>query len=151
MVKITANIFEKKKAWIRIVEAAIAIMLVMSVLLVVMLRKPAPEKSEDEILKLEQFILTQVSEDPALRGDILSKNLDNVNTRVGELVPDWLNYNVSVCEPAEICSLCRPECPADYIVEGKTPEELYAQEILVVANVTNYNPVRLKLFLWRKT
>jgi len=62
-----------KKAWLRIVEAFIGIIMITGVVLTMMSRPAVTDVSvQQETVKLEKFILDRVVADPLLRSQILS-------------------------------------------------------------------------------
>ncbi len=131
-----------KKAWLRIVEAFIAILIITSVLLVVVQNFPKEDKSE-EIHKMQRLILEQISLNDSLRKEILDydeiDNPDKEDTEafINEIKPAYWNFEVRICEIEGICST------SEYI-----EKEVYADEIFISSTLQQYNPKKLKLFVW---
>ena len=90
---------------------------------------------------MQRFILEEVLKNDDLRNQILANNTNGVELFVNQSKPNWLNSFVRICNYEDICSL-------GFIVEG----EIYADEVLVVTNITDYpsNALKLKLFFWEK-
>ena len=130
---------KQKRSWIRIVEAFIAVMIVMSVVLVVISRQPQFEPTtEEELVKTQRHILDQVKETPDLRTEVLARgDLSNVNAIVAKLIPEGYSYETRVCDLETICSLGLP-------VEG----DIFVEEVVISADLTTYKPTLLKLFFW---
>lgn len=152
---------KNKKAWLRIVEAFVGVMIVMGVLLVLMTRQPSMDQ-ETEILNIERHILEQVSEDQLLRTEVLDthqrkRNVDgiggvggggggslpmwgdlkSISSIVADSFPEEYSFILKTCDVGVVCSL------------GLLPEhEVFSEEILITSNITNYNPAILKVFFW---
>jgi hypothetical protein len=133
---------KNKKGWLRIVEAFIAVLMVLGVILVIISKQNSEASRADEITKLQRQILDYVSRDEGLRAEVLSNNTSGVDQLVNRTIPTWIAYNVSICNPDAICTI-------DFYGKNIT-QEVYTNEILVVANLTTYNAKKLKLFFWEK-
>lgn len=134
-------LLDDKRGWMRIVEAFIAVMLIMTVMLVVIGNQRAGMNTVDEIQIKEKSILSLVTSDDTLRSEILSGLMSGTNDKVKQLVPVGYNYTIRLCTINDICGL-----------NFTLPGDVYSEETLVVANLTYYNPgnaVKLKLFFWR--
>ena len=134
------NLKNDKKAILRILEAFIAIMLILSVVLILMYRQRADFSNQDEIARLQRDILNFISKDDSMRGQILSDQLYGVDEKVKLLMPYGYKYYLKICNYKDICSL------GCYV-----PSEVYSYETLIVANLTYYVPEeskKLKLFMW---
>ena len=140
---------KNKKAWIRIVEAFVAILLIMGVLLIVM--DKGYFKREDisaEVYKIELSILREIQLDNELREEILNTNplpvewddsdfpLEIKNKIISRL-PTYLDCEAKICAINETCVL-------DEIFD----KEVYAQSVSIIAGLIEYNPRQLKLFCW---
>jgi len=131
---------KNKKGWLRIVEAFIAVLIIASVLIVLALRVPKQDTGES-IHELQRHILTQISSDNSLRGEILDPAEEKTNTKnfIEENLPNYWNFTMLVCEVDEVCGM-----PL-YV-----KKEIYADEILITSTLQDYNPKKLKLFVWGK-
>jgi len=96
----------QKKAWVRIVEAVVAILLILGFFLTVTITTDSKEKSSKEIYKVESTILKQISESKELyEGKNLREyvlncketcNLEYVKDFVRQKLPYSLNFSVRV-------------------------------------------------------
>lgn len=131
---------KNKRGWLRIVEASIAVLLVASVILIMISRMPREDKTES-VHELQRHILRQVSSNETLRGEILqSQNqYDKTEAFIQENLPVYYNFTIRICEVEEVCGM-------PFYIE----REVYADEILITANLTNYSPKKLKFFVWGK-
>jgi len=133
---------KNKKAWLRIVEAFISIMLIFTVLMIIVARQQISESREDELVRLQRFVLKQIIEDTELRNQVLNNDTSGVKDYVNNTLPNWIDYNIKICKYNDICGL-------GYYVEG----EIYTDEVLIVSNLTYFNPdhaYKLKLFFWER-
>ncbi len=129
---------KNRKAWLRIVEAFIAVMMVASVLIILTSRQPKQDRTES-IHAIQRSILEQISSNNTLRTEILRNNKTNTELYIGKNLPVYLNFTTRICEVAEICGML-------FYVE----KEIYGDEILITANLTYYQPKKLKFFVWEK-
>ncbi|MBM3247791.1 hypothetical protein FJZ17_04620 [Candidatus Pacearchaeota archaeon] len=133
---------KNKKAWLRIVEAFIAIMLILSTLLVLLSRQGSNSEVEKEINLLQSNILNSIGKDDYLREQILADDSSGVKAYVGNVTPSWINYSVKICQPLDVC----PINVAPELLDGKS---IYSQNILITASITNADSKQLKLFFWK--
>jgi len=128
-----------KKAWLRIVEAVIAILIVTSALIIVATRTPKQDSAES-IQELQRNILEQISSKEELRAEILQNKTTNTSLFVKGVLPAYYNFTIKICEVNEqICSM-------PYYI----PKDVYANEILISSTLEEFKPKRLKLFVWKK-
>ncbi len=132
---------DNKKAWLRIIEAFIAILIVASVLIIVMLRNPSQLDRGDEIYEKQRFILKQISLNDSLRGEILINKTINVEKFIESLAPVSWNFTTRVCDFEKICGL---------LPSFNIEKEIYVDQILITSNLTYFNPRKLKFFVWMK-
>jgi len=136
-----------KKAWIRIVEAFVAILLI-SVFLLIILNQDYVEKKDfsSEIYENQVGILTEIQLNSSLREEILNFETlpvewvnfpENIKIKISEKQLDFLTCEAKICEISD-------ECLEEY--EGKN---IYAKSVMIVANSETYSPRVLKLFCWR--
>ena len=140
MIKLT-NKNKSKKAWLRIFEAFLAVLLVFGVLLVIISRSNSSVSKSAEIMKLERGILVSISQDATLRDQILVNNTLGSKNYIEKIKPTGLNYSLQICNPLEVCPLTASE---DVLVNN----EIYASNILIISNLSDYNERQLKLFFW---
>ncbi len=127
-----------KKAWLRIVEAFVAILLIASVLIVLAVRAPEQDRTES-IHEIQRNILRQVSLNDSLRGEILQNQEENTKNFIGERMPVYLNFTMRICEVDEVCGM-------DFYLD----KEIYGDEVLISSTLENYQPKKLKFFVWEK-
>lgn len=134
---------KNKRAWIRIVEAFIAIMLITGVLLVV-INKGYVGKADisGKVYEAQIAVLREIELDEELREDILNSNLgetpESVKAKITQRIPDYLTCTSNVCKLDDVCY-------GDGIPIDK---DIYSQSIAIAANLKKYSPRQLKLFCW---
>lgn len=136
------NINKNKKGIIRIIEAFVAVMIVLSVVLIIISRQRVEVSRSDELVKMQKQIIDYVKITESLRSEILVGKTSGVDLLVNNTVPLWINYSIRVCDVSQICSN-----PA-----GIIPKQVYANELIIAANRTYYpgNATRLVLYFWEK-
>lgn len=143
---------ENKKAWLRIVEAFTTILLIAIVLLLILNRSSLSEEEKTEqITDLQYAILREIQLNSSLREDVLgaslsdqilwgdfdTNDLNEVKIKIEDRTPGQLNCS------AKLCSL-DSDCSFDEDLE----KSIYSRSALISANLTDYNPRKLKLFCW---
>ena len=133
---------KNKRGWIRIVEAFMAVIIVLGVVLVINQRAQAPARSGEEITKLERNILDFARQDNLLRSEVLSGNLSGVDKIVSVMTPSGYEYAIRNCSINDVCS---------FDGQSYINTDIYAEDTLIVANLTYFEPTqskKLKLFMW---
>ena len=94
--------------------------------------------------KRQRQILDVVSKNNSLRSEIINttdtENNDKVNAAILTMIPASWNFATNICSLDGIC----PN-PMDY--ENK---DVYATEVLITSNLTQYSPKKLRFFVWGK-
>jgi hypothetical protein len=131
-----------KKAWLRIVEAFLAILILTVGFLTIISRQSGGDRSE-EVYEMQKNILDAISNNDGLRGEIVNpggvkENNQNVNAYISGLIPKVWNFSTNICDLNSICSQ-----PGDYV-----ESEVYASERIITSTLTNYNPQKLRFFVW---
>lgn len=128
-----------KKGFLRIVEASIAIVIIMGVLFTYTIRETSaqdPDWSQDA-----REILEEASRSPEIRKNILSSRgevPENLELLVEYRLPDFLNYEIRICEVGDVCGM-------DY-VEGN----VYAGERVFSTSIDSeeFHPKKVRIFIW---
>lgn len=128
---------KNKKGWLRIVEASIAILIIASATLLIIYKEPA--KSAVDVHEIQRDILELAVLNESIRASILQDDILSVELYIEENTPSDWNFTIRICEVDEVCGM------PFYI-----NEDVYADEILVAANLTKYSPKKLKMFMWEK-
>ncbi len=126
-----------KKAWIRIAEAFIAIILITGVLLVLYTRTTRISGKAEEIYRLQESILDEIASDNLLREEILNGMDSGVRSFIATRVPSGFSYDVKICEPEKICEM-----------EEYLDKEIFSTERIISSTLEIYGPKKLKIFMW---
>ena len=128
------------KAWLRIVEAFIAILIVIGVVLVVLSNKSSGSSISESVYERQRQILNIISKNNNLRGFVLSENNTEINSAILDMVPASWEYTTEICDLNEICN------------SGQTPndKEVYVTEVVITSTLTQYSPKKLRFFVWMK-
>ena len=122
-------------------ESFIAVMIILGVLVILMINQNQNQDNdylEENIKESQRHILNQIVSDDGLRDQILSNNFVEVNNLVEISIPYGYIYEVKLCDLGQICN-------QNTYLAG----EVYAQEAIISANITSYDPKVLKLFFYR--
>lgn len=146
-----------RRGWIRIVEASVAILIVFGALIV--FRTNGATTTTRDLNDRIYPILDEIAKNNVLREEVLnydiSAGLENSeNAEIISNLKDFirtkisdknLNFDVKICSGEEICGL--ENYPSD------AGNNLYSAERIVTASVENPNfePRKVKMFLWEKT
>ena len=134
--------FGAKELKSAIIEAFIAVLIVLSAVLILMSKQKVEIVKSEEIISLQKQILDYVKVDEALRSEILNKDSSGVENLIQKSIPLWINYSINICDATLVC----PN-PA-----GILTKQVYANELLITSNRTYYpgNATRMVLFFWEK-
>ena len=136
---------ENKKAWLRIMEAVIGIMIVTGVLLVAYSQKTERADISDYVYDLQSRILCDIAVDADLRNKTLNYkgDIDIAPQEIIDFVelnlPNNLDFAIRVCEINLSCNL-----------QNQIQKNIFAEERVISSNLEIYSPKKLKLFVWEK-
>ncbi len=130
---------KRKKGWLRIIEAFIAVLIVTSVLTILVTRQQRQQNEVQQIYEMQRNILKQISLNETLRSEILQEKKDSTENFIREVLPFYWNFTIKICEVSEFCGM-----------PFSVDKDVYADEILITSNLTYYNPRKLKFFIWEK-
>lgn len=126
------------KAWLRIVEAFIAVLIVMGVVLVVLSKQSPGANISEGIYEKQRHILNIISKNDSLRAFVLTGNNAEINNAISNMVPITWNYATEICELDSICNS----------VSTPNDKEVYTTEIVITSTLTQYSPKKLRFFVW---
>ncbi len=148
----------EKRAWLRILEAFIAVVIVSFVLAVFMFNK-AEIRTGEEVRELEKNILREAADNTDLRKVLLGITLgvdpvkivdqgqyDAVYNFIKARVPKNYNFEVYVCKVEDVCGM------SDYPknAQGEPVDEVFAEEAFIGADLDKYAPRKIKMFMSEK-
>jgi len=140
-----------KKGWIKIVEAFVAILLVVGVLLIVINRGNIGKNDiSSQVYDVQVSILREIQLNDTLRNEILSvtppievtdEHVHETWTKITERTPNYLDCKAKICEMMEqTCEL-----------EEYPEKDVYAQTVAITTTLetpTEEQLRQLKLFCW---
>lgn len=126
-----------KKGWIKIAEAFIAVILIAAIMLTVY-AVPKKTRSNEVILNTEDSILDEIAQNEKLRQDVMDNNVSDINSLVSSRIPGNLNFTIKICSIDDVCGI------------DIYRKEMYARERIISSSLIEYNPKKLKIFMWEK-
>tara|TARA_Y100000034_G_C6813965_1_gene366023 strand:- start:38 stop:457 length:420 start_codon:yes stop_codon:yes gene_type:complete len=129
-----------KKAWLRIVEAFLAIMIIAGTVLIITIRQKSEIDISGDVYEKQRQILEIISKNNDLRSDILLEENTNVDNTIRRLISGEWDFSTNICNINLIC-------PNPVSVNEK---EVFATEVVVTSNLTKYSPKKLRFFVWAK-
>lgn len=144
-----------KRGWLRIVEAFIAILLIVGVLLVIINQgyieriDVSSKIYDEEISVLREIELNKTLRDEVLNAEPLPVNwedfeargLENVKNKINNDIESYLECKAKICEIGADCELDEEDYPN---------ESVYVRSVIISANLTKYAPRQLRLFCWMR-
>lgn len=142
------SLIGNKKAWIKIVEAFVGILLITIVVLIVV----GGDSSDEEVVSSTIYnsqlsILRDIQLDSDLRNEVVGTSgtvewtdenfPSETKTRITDKTPDYLECEAKICDPSTPCLLTEQQ-----------EEDVYAESVLISSDLTFFNPRVLKLFCW---
>lgn len=145
LISIAKKQHKDKKAFLKIVEAFISVLMVMGVLLLVLSKQPNFQPTqEEELHRIQRSILDQAIQSPGIRESIIEgspQGIIEIQKIVGKLLPEGYNYEIKTCILGTLDEICR----MDYYVSG----EVFVEETILGASLKRNRPTILKLFFWK--
>lgn len=127
-----------KKGMIKIIEAVIAIMIIVGAILVAYNEKKTFQKPD--LAAKARDILNEIANNASLRSEILltipPAVHPNVIPFVNNSLPDYLLFEVKSCSVSSACG------------QSSYKGEVYSGERVISADTTTYAPVKIRLFIW---
>ncbi len=134
-------VMKNKKGWIRIVEAVIAIFLLLGVLLVIYSQHQVKEESFDYVYFLQKKVLDEIAVSNELRLEALAGNEVYLQNFARLSFSDNFNVTIKICNLDKSCKPALPENKEVFVEERIISTELGATEFL---------PKKVRIFVWEK-
>lgn len=137
-------VIKNKKAWLKVVEAFIAILIIIGTILYIM-NTFAPKKDISEsVYEKERYILDSITKEELLRAKILNAPIDSSDTTVDltikNMIPNAWDFETKICDLNSICES----------IKSPRDRDIYVSEIVVSSNTQKYEPRKIRLFVWMK-
>lgn len=151
MEELLIKMLTKKRAWVKIIEAFIAILLLLGVLLSLIGFSNIPDNNlSNDIYNLESKILFSIQNNDIYREYLLNsslelpielskgnENLQEINEYINENKPSYLNCSTLICNSDENCSLNK-----------NIEKSVFAQSTIISCTLNEFNIRELKIFCW---
>jgi len=139
-----------KSGFLRIVEAFIAVMIIAGVMGYVYVQRIQKPDEADSVNQIERIILSEIANSEELRNAVLNGDSGNnsieavqnrtiINNTIKKSVPKEYEFSFRICALNLVCEL-----------EEYTNKEVFANEAIISSTLSQYNPKKLRIFLWRK-
>ncbi|MEK6872432.1 MAG: hypothetical protein AABW90_00285 [Nanoarchaeota archaeon] len=132
---------KNKKAWVRIIEAIIGIMVIMAGILYINSKQPSKDISDDVYEKQRQ-ILEIIANNEDMRTKIIGGETDSVKEYILKTIPSGWDFTINICEVDQICNQNTPN-----------DRDIYTNEIIISSNLTDYpdkKTKKLMFFVWSR-
>lgn len=142
MVRLKKIMPKNKKGWMRILEAFIAVLIILTSIVVLYNNQGEKVDISQQVYDKQTRIIKMMINNDTLREWIINEDEEAIEDYVLKLVPSNWNYTISICELNDICP--GKGIPYD------SHKEIYTNEALVTSTVETYSPKKLRFFVWMK-
>ena len=127
-----------KWGFLRILEAIIAITIIISVMFIYF--NKSRNFPQHDLTIRARAILDEISKDNILRADVLNNQTVKLDDFIQIRIPEaHLTFEVKICEVNDVCG------KSSYI-----RREIYSAERSISSILSSYSPKKLRLFIWEK-
>lgn len=139
-------IIKNKKGWIRVLEAFIAIVMLLGFVLIMLGQITSNAKKNSLTQENNIKILRGIETNLTLRNAVLISDVPKNSNETG-FPTELKNYVGNNLLSGEECRLyiCSPESNCEMLSLNK---EVYSSQILIFSNSTYYSPRKLKIFCY---
>lgn len=134
---------KNKKGFLRILEAIIAVLIILSTLLFVVVRNNADTATANDVCLQSNSILEEIGKNNTLRENVLNSDEEAIKNFLKKRIDNPLiGYKVRICGVDDLCSLNQG---------GLDDVEICASERLITTTPgrTEFQPKKLKIFLFK--
>ena len=128
-----------KKGWLKIVEAFLAVLIVLTAAIIVMSKQTQKTDMAENVYKKQRDVLSIVVRNDSLREKIILNDNYAVDEVISKFIPTNWGFATRICN---ITDICNTDTPND--------RDVYATEVLVTSTLREYSPKKLKFFVWIK-
>ncbi len=128
---------KKLKGMMHMIEAIIAILMIMGFLLVLRSKlQPATDTGNEQAIASQA--LQVLDEQNVLRSYAIDENHLGLNTQADQVVPTDFNHTVRFCYSGDRC-----------VGDALPDKNVFTASYVIAGNVTYFKPVQILLHLWR--
>jgi hypothetical protein len=153
-----------KKGWLRIIEATITVLLIISIMFYVSQRNK-PIFQEESLSEKNRDILKEIYQNEYFRTGILKDNGGNsqlknqindfIKSRIPSSVehPGQINCQSDACSVVFLFRICSLTDGCEITPElNEISGEIYSSEAIISTEISesDFNPKKIKLYLWKK-
>ncbi len=129
-----------ERGFVRLVELIIAVVVIMTMILITYQRTTTIQNGPD-LSETARDILREVAANDNFREEVLNAQTDisqmpQTTFFIDTSLPDYLNFELRACETSNACG------QSTYV------GEVYSAERIIGATTTDFNTVKLRLFVW---
>ena len=129
-----------RKGFIRIVEVMVAITLILGMIVVVYKNRGSEQRTQD-LTEVARDVLREVSVRENLRNEIVaaqtnSAQMTNTLAFIDNSLPNYINFELRSCDISNACG------------QSTYRGNVYSAERIISADTLNFDPIKLRLFLW---
>jgi len=137
---------KNKRGWIMILEAFIAIMVLIGFFIATIQRQTPQPDIAANVYKVQQQILWEASDDNAIREDVIVNNqICSLENFVYLRTPSAFDYHVQTCDPPGLCPMNLSAS------EVKPTGDIYVNDRILSTTLREYNPTVIQLYFWYGT
>jgi hypothetical protein len=140
---------KNKRGWMKIVEATLAVLIISGVLIAVYSSQPKQGDFSKEVANFQKQILMDFSSQTNLRLNVLNSDdpADYLELKnyVANKIPSYLNFSLKICDLTDPPQPCKND---DYV--NTIDKNVYVDEIIISAEIGQYEPKKVRLFVWEK-
>jgi hypothetical protein len=130
-----------KKGIVKIIEAAIAIFMLLGFTTFILISQIQKPNVKESAYQVSHQILREIADNYTLRDSILKNDISSTKTYVEKRLIEFpFKFSIARCLPEESCLCPGTICPSNV--------EIYADDIIISTNLSDYSPKKLALFMW---
>ncbi|MBI1972352.1 MAG: hypothetical protein HYS53_03565 [Candidatus Aenigmarchaeota archaeon] len=128
---------KNRKGMMHMIEAIIAILMIMTFLLVLKSKLQPTEDTGRERAIAAQALQT-LDQQGALRSYAIDENHLGLNTQAHAIVPAEFNHTIRLCYPGERC-----------VGDALPDRNIFTASLVIAGNETYFKPAQVLLHIWR--
>jgi len=138
-----------KKGWIKIIEAFMAIVLLLGFLMVLLVQINKNNQNNSLVEDNNLKILKGIETNQSLKSSALSTSIPSNSNETSGFPDDLKNYLGNSTFSGQNCLLYICEVEGECNLNNEIKEkEVYSSEVLIFSNLTYYSPRKLKVFCY---
>jgi hypothetical protein len=132
-----------KRAWLRILEAFLGVMIIMGVILFIYSKQEIKQELPYQINQIQKKVLDAIEFNEAFRLNVLSNppDLEKLSVAAQDNIPSIFNFELKVCSLNDEVN-CKKTPP--YI------QNIYVKDRIITSNFAIFSAKKVRLFIWEK-